>query len=74
MKSYMHVFINTTHIKKYENEKAVNELLHLMFSSVSHEFRTPLNAFTNALSMIELNCNSATNKFKPIFSANEECK
>jgi len=56
--SFMHVFINTTHIKKYEHEKTTNELLQLMFSSISHEFRSPLNAFSNALSMLEINYNS----------------
>lgn len=53
--SFMHVFINMTHVKKYESEKLTNELLQKMFSSVSHEFRTPLNAFTNALNALETN-------------------
>ena len=51
----MHVFLNTTQVKKYEKEKALNKCLQLMFSSVSHEFRTPLNAFSNALNLLEIN-------------------
>jgi len=47
--SYMHVFIDNTNIKKLEKEKATNKWLHIMFSSISHEFRTPLNAFSNAI-------------------------
>ena len=29
-----------------------------MFSSISHEFRTPLNAFMNALTLIKINFES----------------
>lgn len=58
--SVLHVFINTSHIKKLEKEKANNKALHLMFSSVSHEFRTPLNAFDGALSLIETNFEKLT--------------
>jgi len=54
-RSFMHVFVDVTDTKKYEQQRTVNELLHLMFSSVSHEFRTPLNAFTNSLFMLEAN-------------------
>ena len=53
--SFIHVFVSTTYVKNYEKEKATNKALHLMFSSVSHEFRTPLNAFTNSLILIEGN-------------------
>ena len=55
--SFIHVFVNTTAIKKYEMEKSRNEVMQLMFSSVSHEFRTPINAFTNSISFIESNYN-----------------
>ena len=51
--SFIHVFINTTSIKQFETEKARNEMLQMMFSSVSHEFRTPINAFTNSIFLIE---------------------
>ena len=53
--SYMHVFINTSYIKKLEKEKATNEWLRVMFSSISHEFRTPINAFSNALILLDKN-------------------
>jgi signal transduction histidine kinase len=53
--AYLHVFINTTSISKLEEEKAKNKCMQIMFSSVSHEFRTPLNAFTNSLALIEMN-------------------
>ena len=56
--AFMHVFINTTHFKKLEKAKATNECLRVMFSSISHEFRTPINAFSNALSLLEMNNDS----------------
>mmetsp|Transcript_31519 Transcript_31519/g.27907 ORF Transcript_31519/g.27907 Transcript_31519/m.27907 type:complete len:360 (+) Transcript_31519:733-1812(+) len=52
--SVMHVFMNTTHIKNLEHEQALNKCLQLMFSSASHEFRTPLNAFSNALKFLKI--------------------
>ena len=51
----MHVFINTSSVKKLEKEKATNKCLRIMFSSISHEFRTPLNAFMNAVELLKLN-------------------
>ena len=53
--SFIHVFINTTAVKQIEEEKARNDCLQLMFSSVSHEFRTPLNAFSNSALLLESN-------------------
>ena len=52
--SFVHVFINTIAIKQFETEKIRNEVLQMMFSSISHEFRTPINAFTNSIYCIEL--------------------
>ena len=51
----MHVFVNVSSVKKLEKVKATNKWLHIMFSSISHEFRTPLNAFMNALTLIKIN-------------------
>ena len=56
--SFIHVFANTTSLKNFEMEKARNECLQLMFSSVSHEFRTPINAFSNSIQLVELNYNN----------------
>ena len=53
--SYIHVFNNTTTLKKFEQEKARNECIHLMLSSISHEFRTPINAFSNSVLLLESN-------------------
>ena len=53
--SYIHVFVNTTAIKQIEVEKTRNDWLQLMFSSISHEFRTPLNAFSNSVLLLESN-------------------
>ena len=50
--SYLHVFIDTSQIKKLEEERANNKCQQLMFASVSHELRTPLNAFINSLQLI----------------------
>ena len=55
-KAFLHVFVNSTYVKRLEQEKAANRCLHIMFSSISHEFRTPINAFSNALTLLELNC------------------
>ena len=63
-KSFIHVFINTTSVKHFEMEKARNECLQLMFSSVSHEFRTPLNAFTNSIVLLENNYNCLLQNIK----------
>ena len=37
-----------------------------MFASVSHEFRTPLNAFTNSVILLETNYNMAVNKINEV--------
>ena len=50
--SYLHVFIDTTKIKKLEEESAKSKYQQLMFSSISHELRTPLNAFVNSTQLI----------------------
>ena len=60
--SFIHVFVNTTAVKKFEMEKSRNEVMQLMFSSVSHEFRTPINAFTNSIALIEWNYQCFLNK------------
>ena len=53
--AYMHIFTDISSVKKYEKERATNKCLHIMFSSVSHEFRTPLNAISNSVSLLGLN-------------------
>jgi len=53
--AFMHIFVNTTLTKTLEKEKATNKCLNIMFSSVSHEFRTPINAFSNAVYLLEYN-------------------
>lgn len=51
--SFMHTFINTTQVRKLEEERAKSKWHHLMLASVSHEFRTPINAFVNSLNLID---------------------
>ena len=51
--SFMHVFVNTTQVKKLEEERLNREYQHMMFASLSHELRTPLNAFSNSLYLIK---------------------
>ena len=53
--SVMHVFVNTSKIRKLERVKAESKCQQLMFACISHEFRTPLNAFMNSLQLIEIN-------------------
>ena len=62
--SFIHVFINTTAVKRFEMEKSRNEVLQLMFSSVSHEFRTPINAFSNSMQLIETSYNMFLDKLR----------
>ena len=62
--SYMHVFSNITCAKRLEKERAINKCLNMMFSSVSHEFRTPINAFSNAINLLEINFDSVNNMLK----------
>ena len=52
--SYLHVFINTTQIKKLEEERANTKCQQFMFASLSHDMRTPLNAITNSLQLISI--------------------
>ena len=51
--SFMHVFVDMTNVQNLEKIKATNKCQQLMFSSVSHEFRTPLNAFVNSTQIVE---------------------
>jgi signal transduction histidine kinase len=46
--SCLHLFIDTTNVSKLEEERATNKCQKIMFASMSHEFRTPLNAINNA--------------------------
>eukprot|EP00344_Euplotes_crassus_P000613 CAMPEP_0197017426 /NCGR_PEP_ID=MMETSP1380-20130617/79532_1 /TAXON_ID=5936 /ORGANISM="Euplotes crassus, Strain CT5" /LENGTH=386 /DNA_ID=CAMNT_0042444521 /DNA_START=673 /DNA_END=1834 /DNA_ORIENTATION=+ len=48
IKSYMHVFIDNTDIIKLEEAKNNIKCQKIMFTSASHEFRTPLNSITNS--------------------------
>ena len=50
--SYVHMFINTTQVKKLAEERANRECQQIMFASLSHDMRTPLNAFTNSLQLL----------------------
>ena len=60
--SFMHVLVNTTEIKKLEEVKANTRCQQLMFTSVSHEFRTPINAFSNSLQIIDLSLKDLKSK------------
>lgn len=41
-----------------------------MFASVSHEFRTPLNAFTNSIFLLENNYQSFNEKYNEVVPNN----
>lgn len=66
--SYMHIFIDSTNIKRLEEEKAKTSCQQLMFASVSHEFRTPLNAFENSLDLIKMNFDGILKSMKPFIN------
>lgn len=65
-RAFLHVFINTTYLKKLEEAKSINKCLHIMFSSISHEFRTPINAFSNALALLKVNNDKMVSQFDKI--------
>ena len=67
--SFMHVFINTTQVRKVEEMKAKNKWQKLMFASATHEFRTPLNAFVNSLQIIDMTIESLKQKLTAFDSA-----
>ena len=72
--SYMHVFINTTEVRKLEEMKAKNKCQKLMFASASHEFRTPLNAFMNSLTLIDITIGNLKEKVARIKDAKQVCE
>ena len=51
--SYMHVFIDTSGIRRLEKANNSIRWQKIMFTSVSHEFRTPLNAIINSCRFVE---------------------
>ena len=51
--AFMHVFTDTTNISKLEEAKNNMRCQKIMFSSVSHEFRTPLNSISNSYYFIK---------------------
>ncbi|CAI2358825.1 unnamed protein product [Moneuplotes crassus] len=78
-RAYLHVVSDITSLKELEKQKATNQCMHIMFSSVSHEFRTPLNSFANTLKLLGVhlgNLNDQICKFQvpPIEKASlDEC-
>lgn len=75
--AYMHIFIDTENIRRLEKQKAINKCQNIMLSSVSHEFRTPINAFSNALELLKMNftkLNLFTKKHSPDIEHNPEFK
>ena len=52
--SFMHSFIDTSQVRKLEEVRATNKCQQTMFASVSHEFRTPINAFSNSLLLVRM--------------------
>lgn len=51
---------------KLEKERATNKCMHIMLSSISHEFRTPLNAFMNATELVKISVRSVEDIFAQI--------
>ena len=50
--SFMHVFVNITSVVQLEEAKNSIKCQKIMFTSASHEFRTPLNAILNSLDFV----------------------
>ena len=51
--SFMHVLIDTTNVAQLEEAKNNIKCQKIMFTSASHEFRTPLNAIMNSFGFIK---------------------
>ena len=51
--SYMHVLVNITSVVQLEEAKNDIKCQKIMFTSASHEFRTPLNAILNSLDFVK---------------------
>lgn len=66
--SYMHVFIDTTDIRKLEEANNNIKLHRIMFASVSHEFRNPLNAIINSYQFISSKFESILQSERPLES------
>ncbi|CAI2360382.1 unnamed protein product [Moneuplotes crassus] len=50
--AYMHVFVDITDFIKLEEAKNSIKCQKIMFTSASHEFRTPLNSITNSFDIV----------------------
>ena len=61
--SYVHMFINTTQVKKLAEERANRECQQIMFASLSHDMMTPLNAFTNTLQLLHISFDQLVKSF-----------
>ena len=59
--AFLHIFTNTTIVREFEEQKAVNKFQNLLMYSVSHELRTPLN-------IIQQSAQIVGNSFKDIKS------
>ena len=51
----MHIFSDITSLSELEENKAINRCMGAIFSSISHELRSPINAFSNSISLIHQN-------------------
>jgi signal transduction histidine kinase len=67
----LHLFIDTTAISKLEKANATNKCQKIMFASMSHEFRTPLNSINAALCFTDRWLNSHSNFSNYTFTPKE---
>ena len=64
--SFMHSFIDTSQVRKLEEVRATNKCQQTMFASVSHEFRTPINAFSNSLLLVKMKVDEIQQKLREL--------
>ena len=69
--AFMHLFVNITQIKKLEEERANRKWQQIMFTSLSHDMRTPLNTFSNSLQLIRIWLNELKSKFANYSAIND---
>ena len=63
---FLHMFIDTTQIKVLEETRAQVNYQRQMLASVSHEFRTPLNAMNMSLFLMKDSIEEQNRKFHQI--------
>lgn len=52
-KSVIFIFTNVSSEKELQREQVMKNYTHIMYTSISHELRTPINAINNSLKALK---------------------